>query len=202
MTGTELATTIIGAVLAGAGTTVLGLLYNSAQERRERHREHFSRALQTVTQYEEYPFVVRRRRASDAEGERIRISTELRAVQADLTYHQAWLMTESLEVGAGYERLVRELRRVVGTEIHEAWLIAPPTADADMNIPGIADRIAVLVPLKEQFLLEVTDHLSFWPRRLRRTARRVRAWLSKKVRGIRGEGKLSSGTQTPGKGGT
>jgi hypothetical protein len=178
VTGTELALTIIGSVLAGAGTTVLGLLYNSAQERRERHREHFSRALETVTQYEEFPFAVRRRRASDAEGERIRISTELRTVQADLTYHCAWLKTESLEVGAAYEGLVRELRRIAGTEIHEAWLVAPPTNDTGMNIPDLAEKLAELRPLEERYLLEVTDHLSLWPRWSRRAAR----WLAESLK--------------------
>lgn len=178
MTGIELALTIVIAVLAGAGTSILMLLYNSAQERRDRHREHFSRALQTVSQYEEFPFVVRRRRASDPEGERIRISTELRSVQAELTYHCAWLMTESLEVGATYEELVRELRRIMGTEIHEAWLNPPVSDDAGMNIADIAPKLGELRPLKERYLLEVGDHLSLWPRWLRRTIRWLRARLT------------------------
>jgi hypothetical protein len=182
VSGTELALTIITAALAGAGTSFLGLLYNSIQERRERHRDHFSRALQAVTHYEEFPFVVHRRRASDAEGERIRISTELRAVQADLTYHRAWLMTESPEVGAAYQEVLTELRRVVGTEIHDAWLTPPPATDADMNIPGIAEKLAALGPLKETYLLEVGDHLSLWPRWLRRVVRRGRRWIGAKLR--------------------
>lgn len=182
MSGMEIAITIVGVVLAGAGTTVLGLVYNSAQERRERHREHFSRALQSVTQYEEFPFVVRRRRASDAEGERIRISTELRAVQENLTYHCAWLTTESLEVSAVFEQLVKELRRIVGTEIHEAWLVAPPADDSDMNIAGVAEKLTALAPLKERYLIEVSDHLSFWPRSWRRVARRLRGRLSRNPR--------------------
>jgi hypothetical protein len=178
VTGTDLAVTIVVAVLAGAGTSVLALLYNSAQERRDRHREHFSRALQTVGQYEEFPFVVRRRRASDAEGERIRISTELRSLQAELTYHSAWLMTESLEVGAAYEALVRELRRIVGTEIHEAWLNPPISDDAGMNIANIASKLRELKPLKERYLQEVKDHLSIWPRWLRCVIRWIGARLS------------------------
>ena len=172
MSGTELALTIVAAALAGAGTSFLGFLYNSAQDRRDRHREHFSRALQTVTEYEEFPFVVRRRRARAAEDERIRISTSLQAVQANLSYHRAWLLTESLEVGVAYEELLRELRSTVGTEIHEGWLAVPPANDAEMNIPGVAEKLAVLEPLKEMYLTEVSDHLSLWPRWLRRTVRR------------------------------
>lgn len=181
MSGTQLALTIVTAVLAGAGTSLLGLLFNSSQERRDRHREHFSRALEAVAQYEEFPFIVRRRRGSDAEGERIRISTELRAVQAELTYHRAWLMTESLEVGRAYHDLLHQLRSAVGTEIHDAWLAPAPTKDADMNIPGIADKLAALDPAKERYLLEVVDHLSLLPRWLRRAVRWVRRWTAEMI---------------------
>ena len=172
MSETQLALTIVTAILAGAGTSFLGLLYNSMQERRDRHREHFSRALQTVTEYEEFPFVVRRRRAKAPEDERIRISTELREVQANLSYHRAWLMTEATEVGAAYDALLQQLRSTVGKEIHEAWLVTPPSNDEGMNIPGVAEKLAVLEPLIEVYLTEVSDHLSLWPRWLRRTVRR------------------------------
>ena len=171
MTGTDIAVTIVIAALSGAGTSILALLYNSAQERRDRHREHFSRALQTVSQYEEFPYVVRRRRASDGEGERMRISTELQSLQAELSYHSAWLMVESLEVGATYTALVRGLRGIVGTEIHEVWLNPPINDDAKMNITGIDPDLAELQPLKERYLQEVRDHLSIWPRWLRSTIR-------------------------------
>ena len=95
-----------------------------------------------------------------------------------MTYHRAWLITESLKVGAAYQDLLRELRRIVGTEIHDAWLAAAPTQDADMNIPGIAEKLVALDPLKETYLLEVGDHLSVWPRWLGRSVRRVRRWIT------------------------
>jgi len=171
VSGSEIALTIVVAALSGAGGSLLTLVYNSAQERRDQHREHFSRALQTVSQYEEFPYVVRRRRASDPEDERIRISTELRAVQAELSYHCTWLMTESPQVGAAYGALVAELRRLVGGLIHDAWLSQPVGDDAGMNIADIGPEIAKLRPLKDQYLLEVGDHLSLWPRWLRRVAR-------------------------------
>jgi hypothetical protein len=168
---TQLALTIVTAVLAGAGTSFLTLLFTSAQERRDRHREHFSKALQAVTQYEEFPYVVRRRRASDPESERIRISTELRDVQADLTYHCTWLKTESRTVGDAYENLVSNLRRIAGVLIHDAWTSAPIEDDSGMNIADIGPKLAELKPFKEQYLLEIGDHLSIWPRWLRRLTR-------------------------------
>lgn len=180
MTGSELALAVAAGALSGAGASMLTLVYSSAQERRDRHREHFSRALQTVSQYEEFPYVVRRRRATDPEGERIRISTELRAVQAELSYHSTWLITESPEVGVAYDVLVGELRRIVGGLIHQAWESQPVADDAGMNIPDVGVEVAKLMPLKEQYLLEVGDHLSLWPRWLRRAARRLRRRLARK----------------------
>jgi hypothetical protein len=181
VSNSEIALTIVVAALSGAGASVLTLVYSSAQERRDRHREHFSRALQTVSQYEEFPYVVRRRRASDPEGERIRISTELRAVQAELSYHCTWLMTESPQVGAAYGVLVAELRRLVGGLIHEAWVSSPVDDDAGMNIADIGPEIAKLRPLKDQYLLEVDDHLSLWPRWLRRAVRSLGMRLTRKA---------------------
>lgn len=169
---TQLALTIVTAVLAGAGTSFLTLLYTSAQDRRERHREHFSKALQAVARYEEFPFVVRRRRASDPESERIRISTELREIQAELTYHCTWLRTESQRVGDAYDSLVLNLRRIAGKEIHDAWDSPAITEDAGMNIADIGPKLAELNRFKTSYLLEVGDHLSYWPSWLRRLLRK------------------------------
>jgi len=171
MSDNQVLITVITAILAGAGTSMLTMIYNNARERRDRHREHFSRAFQAVADYSEFPFIVRRRRASDAEGERIRISADIRQVQADLTYHQAWIMTESKEVGVAYARLISELRRIAGTLIHEAWLLPPIEADEGMNIPDIGSKLRELAPFKENYLTEVIDHLSIWPRWLRRFSR-------------------------------
>ncbi|HXH23039.1 MAG TPA: hypothetical protein VNN10_13525 [Dehalococcoidia bacterium] len=174
MNETELALSLLAGALAGAGTSLLSLLYKSAQDRRDRQREHFSKALQAVSQYEEFPYVVRRRRARDAEGERLRISTELRAIQSDLTYHCVWLMTESRYVGQAYEALVDASRRIAGKEINRSWGLPPIEQDSDMNIPDIGPRLADLRQFKEAYMREVADHLSIWPRWLRRLARRSR----------------------------
>lgn len=174
MSGSEIALTIVTAALAGAGASLLTLVYNSAKERADRHREHFSRALEVVSSYEEFPYIVRRRRSSDREGERIRISTELRSVQAELSYYHVWLSSESPAVGQAYVALVEELRRLVGQLIHEAWLTPPIEDDAGMNITDIGPQVAKLAPLKEQYLVAVMDHLSIWPRWLRRARSSLR----------------------------
>ena len=168
MSESEVAIAVAAGALSGAVASVVTLVYNSAQERKDRHREHFSRALESVSSYEEFPYVVRRRKASEPEAERIRISTELRTVQAELSYHCAWLSTESTGVGEAYSSLVAELRRIVGGLIHDAWETAPIQDDGGMNISDIGPEVAKLQPLKKRYLLEVADHLSIWPRPLRR----------------------------------
>ncbi len=167
-TETDVALAVLAGALSGAGASFITLVYSSAQDRRDRHREHFSRALEAVARYEEFPYVVRRRKAGDPEGERVRISTDLREVQADLSYHCTWLLTESREVADAYSALVTDLRARAGRLIHDGWAASPIQDDAEMNIPDIASELAELQPLKERYLLEVTDHLSVWPRWLRR----------------------------------
>ena len=172
MIDSQLALTIVAVALAGTGTSLITFLLNKSQNRRDRHREHFSKALQAVTKYEEFPYVIRRRRASDPESERIRISTELREVQAELTYHSTWLRTESRIVGAAYEILVKNLRRVAGGAMHDAWTLPTMSQDSGMNISDIGPKLAELEPFKEQYVLEVRHHLSLWPRWLCRLVRR------------------------------
>lgn len=169
---TDVALAIVAGAFSGAGASLIILVFNSAQERKDRHREHFSRALEAVTRYEEFPYVVRRRKAGDPEGERVRISTDLREVQADLSYHCTWLLTESQQVADAYTALVTDLRAIAGRLIHKGWDAPPMQDDAGMNIPDIAPELNKLRPLKERYLSEVTDHLSIWPRWLRRLLRR------------------------------
>ena len=164
MSGGEIAVaTIVAGAISGGAASILTLLYNSAQERRDRHREHFSRALETVVQYEEFPYIVRRRNAAEPETERIRISTELRAVQSNLSYHCAWLKTESGRVGKTYAELVAGLRTIAGGLMHDGWDADPIRTDAEMNIPDIGPELSKLKPHKDRYLREVMDHLSIWP---------------------------------------
>lgn len=175
MTTGEIVVAIVAGAISGGAASVLTLLYNSAQERRDRHREHFSRALQAVSQYEEFPYIVRRRNGAQPEVERLRISTELGAVQAELSYHSAWIFTESERVGEAYAALVGQLRKVAGGLMHDAWNAKPIEGDAGMNIPDVGPTLAVLAPLKRRYLREAMDHLSVWPAWLLRAGRWMRS---------------------------
>jgi hypothetical protein len=189
MNDANLPAPLIAAVIAGTvsllvvvitgAISLLTLAINTwvtgRRERLNRRRDIFAKAFATAVAYEEFPYVVRRRRASDPEGERIRISTELRKVQEEIAYHSAWLSTESWHVSKAYDTLIRKVREVAGGEIRKAWCEPPIDSDAQMNMPDLG--LGALQPFKQVYLLEVIAHLSRiprWPRSLSRAISKVR----------------------------
>jgi hypothetical protein len=169
MTHSSLPVPIIVAAVTG-GFSFLVLAINAwltgHRERVSRRRDVFSKAFTAAVAYEEFPYVVRRRRASCPEGERIRISTELRQVQENISYYSAWLFTESRQVSHAYQGLIHKLREIAGGEIQKAWGVSPIDDDVGMNIPDV--DLAALNPFKQAYLIQVADELSLvprWPRR-------------------------------------
>ena len=169
MTENGIPPAIIGAAIAGAvSLTVLAVnsWLSGHRERVNRHRDVFSKAFASVVAYSEFPYVVRRRRSSNPEDERIRISTELRKVQEDISYYSAWLSTESRFVSEAYDALVLKLREVAGGAIRDAWCESAIDNDSEMNMPDLG--LGGLEPVKQAYLEEVGYHLSWLPRWLRR----------------------------------
>ena len=160
----------VTAAAIGGAVSLLALALNAIiscwRDRILRQRQEFSKAFAACIAYEEFPYVVRRRRSSAAQDERVRISSEFSMIQRELAYYSAWLATESSEVSKAYEALVARLREIAGTKIREAWLTPPIDSDSSMNMPDLG--LGALKPLKEAYLLEVAYHLSLVPRRVRR----------------------------------
>jgi len=142
--------------------------------RLDRQRERFAEAFAAVAAYAEFPYVVRRRRSSAPEDERLRISGELRLVQERIAFSTAWLRAESPRVAETYAALVAQLRKVAGAQISLAWPTAAIETDEGMNIHSSLGLEAI-EPLKLAYLEAVTDHLSGsgWGRRMLRSARRL-----------------------------
>lgn len=134
-------------------------LVSGFKDRQARHREVFSKALTACTRYQEMPYVVRRRRTSDPEGERIRISEELRGIQEDLTFYSAWTLTESKDVGSAYAELVHQTREVAGKAVRGAWNEAPVQRDEDMNMPDLG--LGALDEARTKYLAAVSRRLRF-----------------------------------------
>lgn len=164
---------IIAAAVTGAVSILVFALTNwrtGERERVTRNREVFSKAYAAIQEYKEFPYVIRRRRSSTPEEERLRISSELRKVQSDLAFYCAWLRTESHHVNNSYAELVQESRRVAGAAIREAWLRPGCQKDSEMNVQGL--DLSSLASYEAAYLSEVVDHLSFWPRWLRQPWRK------------------------------
>lgn len=145
--------------------------------RLDRQRERFAEAFAAIVAYAEFPYVVRRRRASAPEDERLRISGELRAVQERIAFSTAWLHSESPRVARAYGALVEQLRRVAGAQIAEGWTTPPIKTDEGMNIRSSLG-LEALDPLKLAYLDAVIDHLHTfgWARRWFRIVRR---WIDR-----------------------
>lgn len=164
---------VVGAVIAGAASFAVFVLtnwWNRERERLTRSRDVFAKAYAAVQEYKEFPYVIRRRRKDAPEEERVRISSELREVQADLAFYSAWIITESRHVHHSYSELLEQVRRVAGTAMHEAWLEPATETDSGMNMRKL--DLSVLAPLEAAYLEEVADHLALRPRWVRRLSRR------------------------------
>jgi hypothetical protein len=159
---------LAGAIISGAflAAMVAGAINvwmarrRSREEERARIRSTFAAAFEAYTAYKEFPYAIRRRRADDPEGERIRLSEALRAVQGKLSYYLAWTQAESAEVGQQYAGLVDEARRVAGRAMHDAWNDPPRATDPEMNIPPEIIDLRELEAAEAQYMQAVRDHLS------------------------------------------
>lgn len=149
------------AALVATFAGVFTLWVNGRRARIDRQRVLFADAFGVVAEYREFPYIVRRRRHDDPEGERARINAELSDVQHRLNRYTAVLRVEDKAVGEAYEALVAETRRIAGGAIREAWGIEPITADTAMSIVDID-----LSPIKvadDCYLGAVRKHLRLAP---------------------------------------
>jgi hypothetical protein len=106
----------------------------SLEDERARLRSTFAEASESVVRYKEIPYAIRRRRSDAPGAERVRLSEEMREIQAKLSYYLMWTPGESKSVGDAYATSVTNLRRVVGAACHNAWIAEPASNDAGMDI--------------------------------------------------------------------
>lgn len=175
MTGADVPTPVIAAAVAAAGSLALWVLNAWFTDRREniaRQRDTFSKAFAVSVAYQEFPYVVRRRRHDEPEKERLRISDQLRHLQQELAYYAAWISTESPSVGQKYEDLISAVREVAGGYIRDAWASTAAQTDSEMNITDI--DLSGLHGAEVAYITAVRDHLSPLP-----------AWVLKGWRSIR-----------------
>lgn len=162
---------VLAALVTGLVLGVQARISRRAQLR-ERKQELLASAYEVSIQYAEMAYAVRRRRADAAAEERVRLSEQLREIQARLTWHEAWVRFEAPEVGAAYDELVARTRTVAGQSMKDAWLSPPVADDTAMVIPTSVVDLRALADVREQYMAAVEAHLQ--PRgRVRRLLPRV-----------------------------
>ncbi|MDT0615531.1 hypothetical protein [Streptomyces lancefieldiae] len=149
---------VLAALVTGLILGVQARISRGAQLR-ERKQELFASAYEVSIQYAETACAVRRRRADAAAEERVRLSEQLREIQARLTWHEAWVRFEAPEVGAAYDELVARTRTVAGRSMKDAWLSPPAADDTAMVIPTSVVDLRALADVRERYMAAVEAHL-------------------------------------------
>jgi hypothetical protein len=156
-------------LIALAATTAGGVVTwwaNGVRSERARLQTLYADAYAAVVSYQEFPFVIRRRRAplpgneGIANDERVRIADALQAVQEKLSNYTAQIGAESTAVSATYDALVHKTRLIAGSYMREAWKAPPLDNDAGMNISDI--NYNELEEPRAEYLGAMKDNLRFW----------------------------------------
>lgn len=149
-------------------TTIGGVVTwwaNGVRAERARLQQLYADAYAAVVSYQEFPFMIRRRRAplpgqeQIGNDERTRIADALQAVQEKLSNYTAQIRTESTEVSAKYDALVHKTRLTAGGHMHKAWEGPPLDNDPGMNITDISYE--ELKQPQTEYLDAMKDNLSF-----------------------------------------
>jgi hypothetical protein len=161
---------IVAAIVAAA-VSLTTFALTGRRARLDRQRQLFADAFEAVTEYREYPYIVRRRSADERAKERTRISSDLSRVQARLNALQARMLVEAPYVGERYADVVQKTKQVAGGMIRAAWDNEPVSDDASMHAPQY--DFSELEQADAQYLRAVGDHLGwiYAPAR-----RKVRKW--------------------------
>lgn len=155
---TLLSATVLAAIIAAIINVVLARR-KTREDERGRLRDRFACAFSAYAEYCEFAYAVRRRRHDDEAGERVRISEDMRKVQAEIKAHEVWAQLESAKVGAAYTELVEQMRKVAGGSIREGWNQPAPTTDSDMNMPPSVVDLSPLKPYEKKYMEAVAQHL-------------------------------------------
>lgn len=157
MTGL-LSSAVIAAVIAAAVSVWLAYR-RTREEERARVRSTHAEAYQAYSDYKEFPYAIRRRRADRAAEKRVRLSESLRTIQSRLSYYETWTLAEHRPTGEAYGKLVQHCRVVAGSSMHDAWTEPALDDDAGMNIgPDVVD-LRALSTYEQAFIKSSASHV-------------------------------------------
>ena len=151
-------------LFAALATLIWGIWTYRQQQRSKRRdglREIFSEALRAVADYQELPYLVRRR----SEGSPMKaaeLTFHASSIQSRLDYFSTRLRLESRELGDTFDDLVRVVRMESGAHISEAWNEERLVADHEMPLGNKYGRERSL-PAKAVCLSVMQRHLGIRP---------------------------------------
>lgn len=160
---------ILVPILLAIGTIAYGIFMYAHQQRDKRRdglRDLFSEALRAVADYQELPYLVRRR-SDDSPMKPSEVTRHASDVQSRLDYFVARLQLESETLGDAYECLVRATRGEAGPHMSEAWDQDRLTSDADMSLRARYPRDQADAQ-RSECLKVMREHLGATPEHRRR----------------------------------
>jgi len=99
-------------VAAIAGLVALtGYFLTQFANRRERKGKSYAEALAAVRQYQELPYLIRRRSESTS-ATRTALAQQISDVMAKLGFYQAWLQMDSDTTSTAYNDLIAQTRKI------------------------------------------------------------------------------------------
>lgn len=150
--------TIASVLVAAAAIWV-----NGYRADRIRRRGLYAEAWSAIVRYKEFAFAVRRRDSEHPGAERVRLTTAMSDVQADIAKYQAWISNErSAEVAKRFDEVVATTRRVAGGIVRDSWNKPPIERDSEVHAPEIADALRELESGERTFLASVAKDLAWW----------------------------------------
>jgi hypothetical protein len=154
------------ALVVSLGTFVVA----GRRARLDRQRQVFADAFESVMEYREFPFMVRRRNPSKRDEERTRLTGELSRVQARMNSYKARLLIEDPYIGKLYAELVTQTRLHAGAHIKSAWGNEPVAFDEEVHAPKY--DFSALDQHDNAYLRAVADHVSSLPTSIARRWRK------------------------------
>jgi hypothetical protein len=121
------------AIVAPLVWAVITYVRQQRANRRDRVRDLFSEALRGVADYQELPYLVRRR-SDESPMKPSELARHASEVQTRLDYYVVRIRLESAAVADAFDRLVSVTRQEAGAQMTEAWSQPRIVSDAEMPL--------------------------------------------------------------------
>ena len=151
---------LLTAAIAGL-IALIGYSLTQFANRREHKSKSYAEALAAIRQYQELPYLIRRRSESSSAA-RSELAQLISEVMAKLGFHQAWLQMDSDTTSTAYHDLVTRTRRIGRIHLKAAWEGNVIERDADMIGTQAPFDWKDITPELDLCVRAMRLELSFW----------------------------------------